>query len=63
MADKDRRFPTWAYVVAGVLGSLLGAVLDLMVYAEGGSVFLKIGIVAGPVALYGLQRLREARNG
>lgn len=40
--------PLWLYILAAVLGSLLGAVLDYVLYADGGSMFLKIGFVAGP---------------
>ena len=43
--------PTWAYIVAALLGSLIGAALDAVLYADGGSMFMKIGLVALPIAL------------
>ena len=51
--------PMGVYILAGVLGSLLGAVLDAVLYPDGGSMFLKIGLVAGPSAVWGLSRLRK----
>ncbi|MEL7461931.1 MAG: hypothetical protein AAFX45_11540 [Pseudomonadota bacterium] len=50
--------PTWAYILAALLGSLLGAVLDAVLYADGGSMFMKIGLVALPIALYLVARAR-----
>lgn len=44
--------PFWVYVLAAILGSFLGAVLDYLIYLDGGSIFLKIGFVAGPVGVY-----------
>ena len=43
----------WMYILAAVLGSLGGAILDATLYRDGGSMFMKIGLVAGPALLYG----------
>lgn len=53
--------PTWAYILAALLGSLLGAVLDVVIYADGGSMFMKIGLVALPIALYLIAKARGAK--
>lgn len=54
--------PTWAYILAAVLGSLIGAVLDFVLYEDGGSMFMKIGLVALPAALYLVARSRKGEE-
>ena len=51
--------PTWAYIAAALIGSLAGAVLDATLYADGGSLFMKIGLVASPVAIWLIARARK----
>ena len=51
--------PLWLYIIAAILGSLGGAVLDYVVYADGGSMFLKVGLVAGPLLVWALSKRRE----
>ena len=50
----------WMYVVAAVVGSLVEAILDATLYKEGGSIFMKVGLVAGPGLLFVIARLRGA---
>jgi len=50
--------PLWLYILAAILGSLLGAVLDFVLYADGGSMFMKIGIAAGPIFVWGIGKMR-----
>lgn len=54
--------PTWAYILAALLGSLIGAVLDATLYADGGSMFMKIGLVALPIALYLIAKARGNKS-
>lgn len=54
--------PTWAYILAALLGSLIGAGLDAVLYADGGSMFMKIGLVALPIALYLIAKVRTQRE-
>ena len=51
--------PLWLYIIAAILGSLGGAVLDALLYAEGGSILMKIGLVAGPGLVWGIGRWRR----
>ena len=50
--------PLWLYILAAVLGSLAGAGLDYVLYADGGSMFLKVGLVAGPALVWLLGKRR-----
>ncbi len=54
--------PTWAYILAALLGSLIGAVLDATLYADGGSMFMKIGLVALPIALFVISKAKGAKE-
>ncbi|MEM9320848.1 MAG: hypothetical protein AAGA70_17860 [Pseudomonadota bacterium] len=53
--------PLWLYILAAVLGSLAGAVLDFALYSDGGSMFLKIGFVAGPVLVWLIGKAQAGR--
>ncbi len=55
--------PTWPYVVAALLGSLIGAIADALLYADGGSMFMKIGLVAGPGAVWLIARATRRGEG
>ena len=46
------------YIIAAIIGSLLGAVLDYVLYPDGGSMFLKIGFVAGPAVIWLIDKRR-----
>jgi hypothetical protein len=49
---KASKVRPWMYIVAALAGSLVGAGLDVLLYRDGGSMFAKIGLVAGPLALF-----------
>lgn len=51
--------PTRAYIAAAVIGSLSGALLDAALYADGGSLFMKVGLVAAPLAIWLVARARN----
>ena len=51
--------PLWLYILAAILGSLAGAVLDYVLYPDGGSMFLKIGFVAGPAVVWLIDKRRS----
>ncbi|MEM7487884.1 MAG: hypothetical protein AAF390_02040 [Pseudomonadota bacterium] len=59
-AEAPRARPAiWPYVVAAIVGSLAGAFLDRLLYADGGSMMMKIGLVLAPI-LYHLARKRRS---
>ena len=54
--------PLWIYILAAVLGSLGGAVLDYVVYPDGGSMFLKVGLVVGPLLVWAISKRKEKKE-
>ena len=52
----------WPYLLAAVLGSLAGALLDVALYPDGGTTLMKIGLVAAPVAVYLIARYRGSKD-
>ncbi|MEL7344958.1 MAG: hypothetical protein AAFN59_08860 [Pseudomonadota bacterium] len=57
--SSSAKTPAWAYLIAAVLGSLVGAILDATLYSDGGSMLMKIGFVVGPLCLYLARRGRS----
>jgi hypothetical protein len=62
--EAERAGPkTWVYVAAAVFASFAGSLLDMVIFG-GGYTLTKIGLVAGPVAIYVVGRRRAgASNG
>ncbi|MEL7027361.1 MAG: hypothetical protein AAGO57_09075 [Pseudomonadota bacterium] len=54
--------PTWAYILGALLASHLGAAAVVVLYFVGGSMFMKIGLVALPIALYLVVRARGGKS-
>lgn len=60
--SKSKRSPSiWVYLAAAVVGSLFGAIMDATLYPDGGSMLMKVGFVAGPLALYLAMRKRSGK--
>lgn len=57
-SNKERAVSVRWYLLAAVLGSLVGAILDATLYRDGGSMLMKVGFVVGPLVLYLARRAR-----
>ncbi|MGB3555418.1 MAG: hypothetical protein WBA25_12350 [Jannaschia sp.] len=53
MADDGRRLPRWVYVIAVVVGSFAGNMLDMM-WIGGGYTMTKVVALAAPILLWAL---------
>ena len=58
---RGARVATRVWVISALVGSFAGAVLDALVYPDGGSMLMKIGLVAGPATVWMIARRRAGR--